>query len=44
MEFDIFIWKSLQQDALNAWSQSNRSEGQKRGVLKRAENNSKYIR
>ena len=32
--------RALQQDALNAWSGSNRSEGQKE-FLKRAENNSK---
>ena len=32
--------RALQQDALNAWAGSNRSEGQKK-LLKRAENNSK---
>ena len=32
--------RALQQDALNAWSGSNRSGGQKE-FLKRAENNSK---
>ena len=32
--------RALQQDALNAWAGSNRSEGQKE-LLKRAENNSK---